>query len=305
MNLSKLQIAVVTGAASLLLILVALNLMGYTVPSTKKGQPTADNPADFLTEEIVLADARNTLDSSQTAWLTYLDREKAQAATIEEEAEVLKLISREWYQHGNYLASGYYAKKVAELLQTGDAWSIAGTTYADAFKTGKENDIKKLAAQKAVEALGYAKALQPDSLQHRINEGLMVLELSTVDATVMPMKGVRLLQQLDNDFPNNVRVNMTLGRLSATRSGDLEKAKPRFEKVLEIAKTKPVPEELLLEAHFFLIDCYKEEGNSEKVLYHYDKMIAFSEEQPAVQDQMKRAKQQYLDRPKQENNLNN
>lgn len=300
MNLSKLQIAVVTGAASLLLILVVLNLMGYTIPTTKKGQPTADDPADFLTEEIVLADARNTLDSSQTAWLTYLDQEKAQAATIEDEAEVLKLISRTWYENGNYLASGYYAKKVAELLQTGEAWSIAGTTYAAAFKTGKENDIKKLAAQKAIEAIGKAKALQPDSLQHRINEGLMYLEWSTVDATVMPMKGVRLLQQLDQEFPNNVRVNMTLGRLSATRSGDLAKAKPRFENVLEIAKTKPVAEELLLEAHYFLIDCYKQEENSEKVLYHYNKMIELSAEQPAVQEQMKRAKQQYLELSNQE-----
>lgn len=274
--------------------------MGYTVPATKKGQPTADNPVDFLTEEIVLADARNTLDSSQTAWLTYLDREKAQAATIEEEAEVLKLISRTWYENGNYLASGYYAKKVAELLQTGDAWSIAGTTYAAAFNTGKENDIKKLAAQKAIEAISNAKSMQPDSLQHRINEGLMYLELSSVDATVMPMKGVQLLQQLDRDFPNNVRVNMTLGRLSATRTRDLAKAKPRFEKVLEIATTKPVSEEILLEAHYFLIDCYKQEENSEKVLYHYNMMIELSGEQPSVKAQMERAKQQYLERSNQE-----
>ncbi len=300
MNLSKIQIAVVAGAVSLLLILVVLNLMGYTVPTTKKGQPTADDPVDFLTEEIVLADARNTLDSSQTAWLTYLDREKAQAPTVEEEAEVLKLISRTWYENGNYLASGYYAKKVAELLQTGDAWSIAGTTYAEAFQAGKKNDIKKLAAQKSIEAIAQAKALQPDSLQHRINEGLMLLELSSVDATVMPMKGVRLLQGLDEEFPNNVRVNMTLGRLSATRTRDLAKAKPRFEKVLEIAESKPISKEIQLEAHYFLIDCYKQEENSEKVLYHYDKMIALSEGQPAMQDQMIRAKQQYLDRPKQE-----
>ncbi|MFK7798658.1 MAG: tetratricopeptide repeat protein [Aureispira sp.] len=300
MNLSKLQITVVIGSITLLLILVALNLMGYTVSTTKKGQPTEDNPADFLTEEIVLADARNTLDSSQTAWLTYLDQEKAQAATIEEEAEVLKLISRTWYENGNYLASGYYAKKVAELLQTGDAWSIAGTTYAAAFSAGQKNDIKQLAAQKAIEALAKAKALQPDSLQHRINEGLMYLELSSVDARVMPMKGVRLLQALDQEFPNNVRVNMTLGRLSATRSGDLAKAKPRFEKVLEIAETKPVVDEILLEAHYFLIDCYKQEENSEKVLYHYNKMDELSAGQPAVQAQMKRAKEQYLDRLHQE-----
>lgn len=288
-------IVVLIGASLLLLAFILLDAFGYTVPNTKKGQPTPDEPMSVLTEEIVLAEARAELDSSQTAFLTALDQEKAQADNIAQEAEVLKLISRTWYEYGNYLISGYYAKKVAELLQTGEAWSIAGTTYGAAFSRAQKNDQKKLAAQQSIEALAQASSLEPDSIQHRLNEGLMYIELSTVDASVMPMKGVGMLQALAQEHPDDVRILMTLGRLSANRSGDLAKAKPRFERVLEIAQDESVERGIQLEAHFFLADVYKQEENTEKVLYHYGKMIELTEDQPAVQGQIVRAKEQFLE----------
>lgn len=294
MNLSKLQLGVITGATVLLLSLVIMGQTGFTVPTTKKGEATEDKPEELLTEEIVLAEARNSLDSSQTAWLAELDKQKAQAPSIDQEAEVLKLISRTWFEYGNYLVSGYYAKKVAELKDTGEAWSIAGTTYGAAFNAGKDESLRKLAARQSVLALEKAKVLEPDNLQHAINEGMMYLELSSVDATVMPMKGVQMLQTLDKDNPNNVMVNMTLGRLSATRSGDLAKAKPRFEKVLAIAEQESVSEELLLEAHYYLIECYKEEKDDAKIIEHYDIAIELAASKPEMQAQMTRAKQDYI-----------
>lgn len=294
MNLSKLQLGVLFGSLILLLSLVVLGQKGYTVPSTKKGETSDDEPKELLTEEIVLAEARNSLDSMQTIWLAELDKEKAQATTVSKEAEVLKLISRTWFEYGNYIVSGYYARKVAELLDSGEAWGIAGTTYGMGFKTSQQNDQKILAARQAIFALQKAKELEPDTLQHALNEGLMFLELSAVDATVMPMKGVGMLQDLDKTYPDNVMVNMTLARLSATRSGDLAKAKPRLEKVLTIAETKPVSDEILLEANYFLIDCYKAENNKEKVLFHYDNTIRLSASKPSMQEQMVRAKQNYI-----------
>lgn len=294
MNLSKLQLGVLISALILLLSLVVLGQMGYTVPETKKGETSEEEPKELLTEEIVLAEARNLLDSTQTVWLADLDKEKAQATTTTKEAEVLKLISRTWFEYGNYIVSGYYARKVAELLDSGEAWGIAGTTYGMGFKSSPKNDEKILAARQAIAALGKARALEPDTLQHALNEGLMYLELSAVDATVMPMKGVRMLQDLDKQYPDNVMVNMTLARLSATRSGDLAKAKPRLEKVLAIAEKKIVSDEVLLEANYFLIECYKAEKNKEKVLFHYENTIRLSASKPSMQEQMIRAKQNYI-----------
>lgn len=294
MNLSKLQLGIIISSVVLLLSFVVLGNMGYTVPTTKKGETSVEEPKELLTEEIVLAEARNLLDSTQTVWLAELDKEKAQAKTIAKEAEVLKLISRTWFEYGNYIVSGYYARKVAELLDTGKAWGIAGTTYGMGFNSKAKNDEKILAARQAISALEKAKVLEPDTLQHAINEGLMYLELSGVDASVMPMKGVGILQGLAKQRPDNVMINMTLARLSATRSGDLAKAKPRLEKVLAIAERKSVSDEILLEANYFLIDCYKAEKNKEKVLFHYDNTIRLSALKPSMQEQMVRAKQNYI-----------
>ena len=297
MNLSNLQIGTITSCFLLLFSLVVMGQTGFTNPNTKKGEVKKDEPVEeLLTEEIVLAQARNSLDSSQHVWLAELDRQKTQAPTIAQEAEVLKLISRTWFEYRNYIVSGYYARKAAELLQTGEAWGIAGTTYGAAFAASQQADEKKLAARQAIKALEKAKEIEPDTLQHALNEGLMYLELSTVDATVMPMKGVRMLQDLAVKHPDNVKINMTLGRLSATRSGDLEKAKPRFEKVLAIAETKTVSQEILLEANYFLIECYKKENNKEKVLFHFDNTIRLSASKPEMQSQMIRAKQEYIDK---------
>lgn len=295
MNVSKLQITTIIGAIALLLSLVLLNLSGFTKPSTKKGESTAEKQESFLAEEVVLSQARNALDSAQTVWLSDLDKEKAQATSIDKEAEVLKLISRTWIEYNNYLVAGYYAKKVAELVQTAEAWGIAGTTYGTAYNVSKDPDVRKLAAQKAIEALGQAKELEPDNLQHPLNEAVMYLELSSVDASVMPMKGVQMLQKLDTENPDNLMINMTLARLSAVRSGDLEKAKPRFEKVIAIAKNQEVSDEILLEAHYYLIECYKQENNKEKVLLNYDGAIELSTSKPEMREQMKRAKQDYID----------
>jgi tetratricopeptide (TPR) repeat protein len=296
MSLSKFQFVTIFAAFSLLLTLVIMGQCGFTVANTKKGEEKIDKPEGLLTEEIVLTQARNSLDSSQLIWLAGLDMEKARASTIANEAEVLKLISRTWFEYRNFLVSGYYARKTAELLQTGQAWGIAGTTYGAAFSNTQNVEEKILAARQAILSLDLAIELEPDTLQHALNRGLMYLELSTVDASVMPMKGVRILQQLDVDFPDNVMINMTLGRLSATRSGDLAKAKPRFEKVLAIAANSSVSDEILLEAHYFLIECFKSENNAEKVLFHFDKAILLSESNQKMKEQMIIAKEKYKEK---------
>ena len=294
MNLTKVQYISLLSTTALLVALLVMKALGYTVPATKKGQEKELELSGILTEEIVLTQAMNGLDSSQLVWLTELNTEKEIAATVANEAEVLKLISRTWYEYRNFMVSGYYAKKAAELIQSGDAWGIAGTTYGAAFSNTNKVDEKVLAAQQAILALEEAEQLQPDTLQHTLNKGLMMLELSTVDASVMPMKGVRVLQDLDKKFPDNIMINMTLGRLSATRSGDLKKAKPRFEKVLSLAQKRRVSKNILLEVHYFLIECYKEEADKDKVVFHVDKTIELSEDNPSMLDKMKQAKKEYI-----------
>lgn len=293
LKLTNSQLTAILGALTLI---VALLFLGNTTPNKKKGQEvTAEEAPDMiLSEEILLAEARNTLDSAQITWLADLDKEKAQAEDILQEAEVLKLISRTWYEYKNYLLSAYYAKKAAELLQTAEAWAIAGTTYDIAYRQSNKNTEKKLAVKEAIAALQEAKRMEPDTLQHAINEALMFVELSTVDASVMPMKGIMMLRDLDNKYENNVTINMTLGRMSATRTKDMAKAKPRFEKVILIAEKEYVPLHIVAEAYYYLIEYHKSENNKEEAIKLYDKIIELSVDNPTINQSFVTGKQQYL-----------
>lgn len=291
MSLSKLQLGLLTASGVLLCVLLFL---GRTKPHTKKGAEKDAEANVVLTMDAVLTEARMKLDSVKGAWLTDLDKRKAQAGTLEEESRVLKLISRTWNEYDNFLAGGYYAVQVAQLEQSATAWALAGTTFGIAYNKEGDNAKKKLAAQEAIKAFQQAIALEPDTVRHAINEAVMYIDLSTVDASVMPMEGVLKLRELDEKFPDNVAVNMTLGRLSATRTKDWAKAKPRFEKVIAIAATKAVDSKILMEAHYFLIECYETEQSHDKVLFHYDACIKLSENSSVIRQKLEEAKQQYI-----------
>ena len=273
-------------AVSIFSLLSALYFLGFSKPIVKKGERDNNEEEKVLTEAIVLSEARSKLDSSQMVFLAELDREINNSESLDAEANVYKLLSRTWFEYKNYLVSGFYAKKAAEIINDAEAWSIAGTTYGAAFTASNDNAEKKLAANASIEALTTASKLDSSNIQHAMNIGLMYLELSTVDASVMPMKGVRMLQELERKNPDNVMINMTLGRLSMTRTGDLEKARPRFEKIIALSSTQDVDNALLLEAHYFLIECYKATDDIEKVKFHFDSAIKLAANNPAVQEEL-------------------
>ena len=79
MGLSKKQIVVLVSSLILLISLMVIQQGGYTTPGNKKGEEPSNSPKELLTEAIVIAQARNLLDSSQLVWLAELDNEKARA----------------------------------------------------------------------------------------------------------------------------------------------------------------------------------------------------------------------------------
>ncbi|MCP4443666.1 MAG: hypothetical protein GY810_32580 [Aureispira sp.] len=284
---TTLQIALISGSVLLLVIMYAF---GRTVPLEKKGEEEATEQQ--MTEEVLLSEARNSLDSAKIAWLSELDKQKSQATTLEEEGQVLKLISKTWNEWGNFAAGAVYAAEVAKLLPSAESWSITGTTYGIAFQRNEDVVLKKFVARKAIHAFEQAASMEPDTLQHHINEALMHVELSSIDATVGPMIGIQKLLSLDKKFPDNITISMVLGRLSLMRSGDVKKAIKRFEKVITIADAQQNREDLL-EAHFLLVECYKQLNNSEKVLYHYNQCIVLTESDKPMQDDLINAKNEF------------
>lgn len=270
---------------------LTLYTFGRTKPNHKKGAAEPGAPTEEVNEQGILAEARAKLDSAQRVWWATLEQQRnaAAAENVAQEAEVLKLMSRTWFEWNQPGPAAFYAEQVARLRPSGEAWSIAGTTYGIAFNRSQDEAVRRWAARKAIEAFDKAAQEEPDTLRHQINQAVMWIDLSSVDASVMPMKGIGLLRELDAAHPDNVAVNMTLGRLSLVRSGDVQKAIPRFEKIVEIAGRQKVEPELLLEAHYSLAECFTRLGDKQRAAAEYDSCLKWTQDQ-ALREELLAAK---------------
>jgi tetratricopeptide (TPR) repeat protein len=286
MRLNTTQIIVI--AVSVLFFFMLLTF-GRTKPVHKKGDESATDTLPPLNDQAMLAGAKAALDSTQLNFLSNLEQQKAQAKNLEEEVLVLKLISRTWNEFGNFAAGGYFAQKVAELKPSGEAWAISGSTYGIAFNRELADvALKKYLGRKAVDALKKAYEMEPDSIHYGINEAIMYVELSMVDPKVLPMTGAQKMLELDKKHPDNISINLQLGRLSFNRSGDMKKAIPRFEKVLKLAELNKKDESgLILEANFSLAEAYAKIDNKEKSAFHYKKCIELTADNPSIQKELK------------------
>lgn len=283
------KIAPIIAVASSLCLFLFLAIAGRTTALKKKSDASETNEASVvITDDVLLAGARSSLDSAQLQFVLELDRKISTAKNTEEEVLILKLLSKTWNEYGNFSVGGYYAEKIAGRQNTAESWAIAGSTFGIAFNKEKTDlALRKYLGNKSIQAFQKAYSIEPDSFQHALNEAVMIVDVSMVDSKIPPMTGAQKLLALDKKHPNQPLIQLHLGRLSFTRSGDINKAIPRFEKVLELSKNQPVDQTLLLESHYSLAECYKKRTNKEKVIYHLQECIKLSSANPEVQRQLK------------------
>jgi tetratricopeptide (TPR) repeat protein len=79
-----------------------------------------------------------------------------------------------------------------------------------------------------------------------------------VEGTSDPMKGITLLREIEKTDSNNVDLQLAFAAFSS-KSGQMDKAIIRFEKVL---KLKPD----YLEAYLYLADAYEKKGDKQKAI---------------------------------------
>ena len=179
--------------------------------------------------------------------LSTIDLEES--STDEQKISAYKKLAGKWYSLGYPLISGHYAGKLAEIDNTEDAWSIAGTTNYLAMKSMEDADQRKYAQEQAISALEKAISLNPENVDHKINKALCFVESEA------PMQGIMMLRELSEQYPDNAPVQIQLGRLSI-RTNQWEKALERFRRVLELDPDNK-------EVHCYLVDVYKAQNDNE------------------------------------------
>ena len=159
--------------------------------------------------------------------------------------EVYQDLSGAWYRAGRPAIAGHYAEQVAELAPSDTTWGIAGTTYSLCLRvdslSAKQRDFCR---ERAVVAYENAISLAPDEPSHKVNLALYYADNPPEDN---PMRGIRMLLDLNAEQPDNVSVLVQLGRL-ALRTNQNDRALERLMRAVELAPDDRAAQCLLAEA---------------------------------------------------------
>ncbi len=201
--------------------------------------------AEATNVNLLMREAHDELPASQLSTIQALQQELSQASGDSARTAVLQQLSGRWYESGYPAIAGHYAQEIAETDGGERAWSIAGTTYAICVQRAVDAKVREFCTQRAIVAFENAISLNPDEVQHQVNLALTYTDSPPPNE---PMKGVLMLRELEQTFPESPLVYTTLAQL-AIRTGQFERSLQRLNQALEIDPSNLNAICLLAQAH--------------------------------------------------------
>jgi tetratricopeptide (TPR) repeat protein len=182
----------------------------------------------------VVRESKAALPEDLRKYLQGLENIVEGAEADSNRVEALKLLSSTWFDQNAFVPAGYFAERIAEILQTAESWAIAGSTYAAEFSLGDDPEDVNLAMAGAVRSFENAISLDPENIDYRINLAICYAEQPPA---TNPMKGILSLLELNRSYPENTSVLYHLARFGM-RTGQYDKAKERLETAISIDSTE-------------------------------------------------------------------
>lgn len=226
--MTKQQYIVIAGIIALFLVL-------YLGCDTKPpGQLQVERSRVLQSESTdvsnLIREAHDALPTDQWSTIQAWVEEVNTADTDSVKIAYLKLIAGSWYENGYPSISGHYAQEIAEILATEEAWSIAGTTFAICVQKNGDPKVKAFCQERGIQSLENAISLNPSEDSYRVNLALMYTDFPPPNE---PMKGVLMLRDLEQMFPESALVLTSLAQL-AIRTGQFKRATERLGQALEL-----------------------------------------------------------------------
>ncbi len=226
--MTKLQWGIVASAIALFFVIYfGCDTRPKDIAALETSRALAAESTDITT---LLGEARAGLSSTASNNILALETELESAPSDSARAEVFKRLSSRWYELGHPAVAGYYAQQVAEIENTEESWSIAGTTYSICIQRAEEPRARDFCTGRAIQAFENAISINPGNTAHRVNLALAYTSNPPPDD---PMKGVLMLRDLNQKAPDNVLVLNALARL-ALQTGQYGRAAERLERAQQL-----------------------------------------------------------------------
>lgn len=221
--------------SSVLLLLTMYIGCETKASSVKEITRTRSLVVENTTREVLEMYAKRELGPADLLLLENLNKDLEKNTDLNKKAEVARELSAKWYDLGHPAISGAYAEMIAEWFPSAESWSMAGTTFGQAIPRKEDAKVREFAAAHAISAFENAVSLAPDDWTNKLNLALVLTDVPPQDN---PMKGVKMLLELNDSYPDNSRILFHLGRL-AIQTGQYDKAVTRLEKSLELDDSQP------------------------------------------------------------------
>ena len=221
MSGSTLRIVLIAGALALTIVL-------YLLPKTplKPKEESAAEPvlASGFSFEKYVTDAKTSLEWNASGKLDVWEG----LLKNDQKPELYDSIAAVWDSTGKPgIAASVFDRKAA-ITQTEKDWLQAAYRYFDAFKAARDSAEVVYFTSAAIRCYSKVLEINPSNLDAKMDLGVVYAE-----GTAEPMKGIMMLREVVTEDPEHENAQMNLGFLSM-KSGQFDKARERFQKVLEI-----------------------------------------------------------------------
>ncbi len=200
-------------------------------------------------------------------WKAILNNPDAESLTYYDSIALL------WDERKMYSLSAYWYEKKAEQDNSESSFLNAAYRYFDAIRQAVDTNVRSLLIQKAIDAYTRVITLNPQNLNARTDLGILYAENSD-----NPMKGINLLLEVIKEDPGHEMAQLNLGLLSV-KSGQLDKALERFDKVLAINPSR-------IEVHLYKAHVYMQKNKNRLAAEELKRFIASSTDQSLVAQAM-------------------
>ncbi len=146
-----------------------------------------------------------------------------------------------------------FVEELAKKNNTVENWLNAGNRYYYSVQFSKDKTEVPVLYQSAMRCYIKALDLNPTNTDAKI-----MLASCYVEGTQDPMEGIKLMKEVEKIDSNNVKLQLSFAFFSV-KSGQLDKAIARFNKVLKIDST-------YIEAYLHLADAYEQRNQTEKTI---------------------------------------
>jgi len=223
-----------------------------------KATEAATSAEDEFNPEALLRSAKTALDSNELKNLEFFEESSKKAGN--EDTSLLDGIGRFWDRNGIPAASAIWFERKAEIVKSESSYLDAAYRYFDSFRMANDTAVQGLLVGKAISNYQKVLEINPNNLNAKTDLGACY-----ADGTTDPMKGIMLLREVIAADPNHEMAQYNLGMLSV-KSGQLDKALERFQKVLEINPERT-------EMNFYLGQVHLQKGDTAAAIKSYEIFI--------------------------------